>query len=204
LVADERRRWEAERDRSFARERDTRREFSDVLESITDAFFALDRERRFTYVNRRAEEFWGRPRGQLLGHSIWETFPEAVGSESYWQLEKALEENVAANFEAISPVSHTWFSSRIYPSPNGVLVFFQDISERKEAEVALRESEERYHTLFDSIDEGFGIIEMLYDEKDRAADYLILETNPAFGWMTGFADAAGKTSLELNPDAAPK
>jgi PAS domain S-box-containing protein len=65
----------------------------------------------------------------------------------------------------------------------------------------LRESEERYRTLFDSIDEGFGIIEMLYDEQGRAIDYRILETNPAFERMTGFANAAGKTSLELNPAA---
>jgi PAS domain S-box-containing protein len=57
--------------------------------------------------------------------------------------------------------------------------------------------------LFDSIDEGFGIIEMLYDGQGRAVDYRILETNPAFGRLTGFADAAGKTSLELNPDAEP-
>jgi PAS domain-containing protein len=81
LAADERRQWDAERDRSFVRERDAQRELSDILESITDAFFTLDRERRFTYVNRRAEEFWGRPREELLGHSIWEAFPDAVGSE---------------------------------------------------------------------------------------------------------------------------
>jgi len=75
--------------------------------------------------------------------------------------------------------------------------------ERARAEETLRESEERYRALFDSIDEGFGIVEMLYDERGRAVDYRILETNPAFGRMTGFADAAGKTSLELNPDAEP-
>jgi PAS domain S-box-containing protein len=75
--------------------------------------------------------------------------------------------------------------------------------ERARAEETLRESEERYHALFDSIDEGFGIVEMLYDQRGRAFDYRILETNPAFGRMTGFADAAGKTSLELNPDAEP-
>src|ERR687898_1110761 len=76
----------------------------------------------------------------------------------------------------------------------------QEEALRKEA---LRESEERYRKLFDSIDEGFGIIEMLYDGQGRAVDYRILETNPAFGRMTGFADAAGKTSLELNSDAEP-
>jgi PAS domain S-box-containing protein len=83
------------------------------------------------------------------------------------------------------------------------LSVLRDVTERKRAEKALHESEERYRKLFDSIDEGFSVIEMLYDRQGRAVDYHILETNPAFGRMTGFADAAGKTSLELNPDAEP-
>src|SRR3712207_2211773 len=68
----ERRRAEAERDRSLSREREARRELSGILESISDAFFAVDREWRFTYVNRRAEELWSRSREDLLGKDLWE------------------------------------------------------------------------------------------------------------------------------------
>lgn len=74
-----------------------------------------------------------------------------------------------------------------------------DITERKQSEQALRESEAKYHSLFDSIDEGFCLIEMIYDSQGEPVDYRFLETNRAFeAW--GMAGAAGKTVLELVPD----
>jgi PAS domain S-box-containing protein len=81
-------------------------------------------------------------------------------------------------------------------SLNGVVV---DISERKRADGALRESEERYRTLFEAIDNGFCVIEMIYDEANKPIDYLFLEINPAFERQTGLKDAIGKTALELVP-----
>ena len=57
---------------------------------------------------------------------------------------------------------------------------------------ALQESAERYRTLFESIDEGFCVIEMLFDEHDRPADYRFVEMNPAFVKLTGLEGAAGK------------
>ncbi|HET6762283.1 MAG TPA: PAS domain S-box protein, partial [Longimicrobiaceae bacterium] len=60
-----------------------RRRLAAVLEETTDAFFSVDAEWRFTYVNRRGEEYWRTPRAEMLGRSIWELYPAMVGSESY-------------------------------------------------------------------------------------------------------------------------
>jgi signal transduction histidine kinase/ActR/RegA family two-component response regulator len=71
---------------------------------------------------------------------------------------------------------------------------------RARAEEALIASENRYRTLFNSIDEGFCTIEVLFDRRGRAVDYLFLETNPAFLRQTGLADAVGRTVRELVPN----
>ena len=81
-----------------------------------------------------------------------------------------------------------------------VAVLFNDVKQRKEAEEALRESEERYRNLFDSIDEGFCVIEMIFDEHEQPIDYRFLEVNPTFERQTGLHDAIGKRMRELRPN----
>ncbi|HEX5971849.1 MAG TPA: ATP-binding protein [Gemmatimonadaceae bacterium] len=116
-------------------ERASERRAAAILESITDAFYALDASFHFTYVNRRAEELWGRGRTELLGRNYVEEFPQVVGSESHEMHRQVMSRRQPARFETISPVLQRWISISIYPEASGgISCYFQDISERKEAE----------------------------------------------------------------------
>src|SRR3954451_24154771 len=101
---------------------------AEILESISDAFFALDREWRFRYLNRAAERLLHRSRDALMGRSLWDEFPEAVGLSFDREYRRALQEQVTVSFEEIFPPLEAWFEVRAYPSPLGLSVYFQDVS----------------------------------------------------------------------------
>jgi PAS domain S-box-containing protein len=84
-------------------------------------------------------------------------------------------------------------------SPRRILGTAVDITERKHAEEELRRGEERYRTLFESIDEGFCVVEMIYDDAGKPVDYRFLEMNPAFAKQTGLVRALGHRVTELVP-----
>lgn len=114
-----------------------------TLESLTDAFFTVDREWRFTYVNKEAERVLRRSREEILGKKIWNEFKEGINSEFYHGYHRAMCENCPVSFEAYYPPLQGWGEARVYPTEEGIAVYFTDISERKRAEEAIRESEER-------------------------------------------------------------
>jgi PAS domain S-box-containing protein len=124
-----------ERDRLLAVSETARMQVTAVLESIGDAFYAVDSGFRFTYVNRQAEAFWGRRREDLVGKNFWTEFPQAVGSEAGQLHLQAMVQRRPAHFETISPVIGRWIEVSLYPeSGGGLACYFRDISERKAAE----------------------------------------------------------------------
>jgi diguanylate cyclase (GGDEF)-like protein/PAS domain S-box-containing protein len=115
-----------------------------MLDNIDDAVLTLDRQWRFTYLNKAAEAHLRRPRGALLGTVLWEEFKDLVGSAFDREFHRAFRENCAVSFEEFYGPLQLWSEVRAFPSEEGLTVSFRDISERKQTQDALRESEERF------------------------------------------------------------
>nr|CAA9281346.1 Chemotaxis protein methyltransferase CheR [uncultured Armatimonadetes bacterium] len=134
----------ARRDAAALRESDERfrLQAAEVLENVSDAFYAVDGQWRFTYVNRNAERIWGIRRERLLGRNLWEAFPASMGSELHGEMLRAAAERRAAHVEIRSAaLGGAWLSVNVYPSGDGLAVYFRDVTERREAE------EQRYWLL---------------------------------------------------------
>ena len=114
-------------------------QMSSVLERITDAFFSLDRNWRFEYLNLRAEAMLQRPSGTLMGCNIWEEFPDAVGTIFQLQYQHAMSQNTQISFEAWYEPYQIWVLVHVYPSESGLTVYFLDVTERHSAAQRLSE-----------------------------------------------------------------
>jgi PAS domain S-box-containing protein len=102
-----------------------------ILASISDAFYVLDSEWRFTYVNEYGAALARKPREELLGKVCWEVFPDVVGTPLQRDYERAMAERIPVSGEFYYPKYGVWFSHRIYPSAEGVSSYVTDITARK-------------------------------------------------------------------------
>ena len=151
---------------------------SSFLERITDAFIALDDQWRFVHVNRQAAEILGRDRYELLGKQYWTEFPAAVGSPFYQAYHQAMAEQTPRQIERYSNSMGRWFENRIYPAPDGLTIFFTDITERKQLEVRLSATALRLEAVISNLQAGVVV-------EDNHGQIVL--TNQAFCDMMGLA-----------------
>jgi len=122
-------------------------ELTAVFERITDAFIALDNNWNYTYLNKMAAIMHNRSEGELEGKNIWTEYPELVGGEFHHYLYLAKETQQPQRVQLYYDKDGKWYEDLIYPTRDGISVYYHDITERREAEIALEKMHERlqYH-----------------------------------------------------------
>ncbi|MEO6705999.1 MAG: PAS domain-containing sensor histidine kinase, partial [Ginsengibacter sp.] len=112
-----------------------------ILESIGDAFFAVDKNWVVTYWNQQAEKILRMTRHETTGKNIWEVWDDASGTDFYTICHKAIAENTVQNFDTFYEKLNGWFEVSAYPSSNGLSVYFIDITEKKMLQQRLLEEQ---------------------------------------------------------------
>jgi PAS domain S-box-containing protein len=175
-----------------------------LLESVRDEGGAIV-DFRWLYANGSAERIVGRPQTWFPGRRLLEEMPgnRAEGLfDAYVQVVET-GEPWSTEIEYTHEGVNAYMRLVAARAGDGFAVTFADLSERRWAEERLRESEERFRSVFESIDEGFCIVECLFDDAGRPVDYRFLQANPAFERHTGLVGAVGHTARELVPGLEP-
>ncbi len=164
----------------------SQKQIVNILEKITDGFYVLNRQWQFTYLNAKTEQCLRKGRQELIGKNIWDEFPDTADTIFFKQFYRAVSENVNVKFEAYYAQLNIWFEVEAYPSEEGLSVFFQNITDRKNAENALRASESRYRILSQIT-------------SDFAYSFKVLPDNTwVCEWMTeAFTKITGYTPKEI-------
>jgi PAS domain S-box-containing protein len=156
-----------------------RREIETILESITDAFFAVDQEWRFTYLNHEAERLLQRSREELLGREVWEEFSGEEAASFQREYRRAMTEQKTVQFEDCYTPLGIWVDVRAYPSADGLSVFFRDVTARRVAEQRLRESEARFRAFAEN-----ATVAILVIDEESTIEFANPAAERIFGYTT--------------------
>ncbi|MCG1003460.1 MULTISPECIES: GAF domain-containing sensor histidine kinase [Halobacterium] len=149
-----------------------------VIDRMTDAFFAVDRDWQFTYLNDEGRSIIeaamvDAPEDGLVGTSIWDVIPAAVDTEFYDQYHEAMATQEPVAFESYYEPLDTWLSVHAYPSESGLSVYFRDVTERHQQEDRLRERERVLRDVHDiTADTDLSFTEQVNALLDLGADVL--------------------------------
>jgi|GEM_PF-762083 PAS domain S-box-containing protein len=134
----------------------------DILESISDAFVALDKNYVYTYVNKNAALILNKKFGELEGKHMWSVFPESEGNIFYDSVIKAVKEQKMIQFDDYAPKFDRWLETRIYPSKKGISIFFRDITKRKSSEKKIEEQLSTIKGIIESSESSIFSVDLKY------------------------------------------
>jgi PAS domain S-box-containing protein len=153
---------------------------TNILESISDGFFTLDQNLVVTHFNKAAEKLLDQKSTEVLGRNLFAAFPEAKGSIFEEKYTVAVKEKRHLTFEVYFGVKpyENWYEVRVYPYEDGISVYFQVTTERKQAQGTLLISEQRYRDLYENAPNAYFSV--------RATDGSVLRCNSAAQQLLGY------------------
>jgi PAS domain S-box-containing protein len=179
-----------------------------MIDTLPVAIFFKDAYGKYIGCNPLFEEYIGIKKSDLLGKTVYDISPKDL-ADQYTAADREVMDNPAPQrYETqVQYADGSRHDVIFYKAPyfnadgsvGGLIGTFLDISERKIAEKELRESEEKYRTLFESMSEGFAYCRMIYDTDDLPADFIYLTVNPAFDRIIGVPTVTGKPVTEVFP-----
>ena len=134
-------------------------QFEKIITSISDGIITLDKNGNYTYINKQAAEIMGRAPSSLLGKHIWSVYPDIKDRPFYVAFQKARETKHVQSLKDYYPPLDKWFYIRMYPSFDGITIYFSDISEQRKTEEALQESEAFNKGILSSLSAHIAVID---------------------------------------------